>query len=173
MSEKFKIWGIGGGSGPIMTHRSWEPRVNLRRNIESLGISILYFETDPSPSNSCLRYTMPNSNIRHPNCDPMIEASTREGLCGVKTSEVDQSSVLQCRVLESILSPWNVHVKGVLETISGVVCAKMSVVSYNEWLIRSFVSCMTLYIEHIEHIEQLWILDFRQYVFSLRVHHSY
>ena len=47
-----------------------------------------------SLSISCLRHTIPNRNTRHPNCDPMIEPTAKEGLCVVKTGEFDQSSVL-------------------------------------------------------------------------------
>jgi hypothetical protein len=48
-----------------------------------------------SLSISCLRQKMLNSTTRHPNCDPMNETTAKEGLCGVKTGEFDQSSVLR------------------------------------------------------------------------------
>jgi hypothetical protein len=65
------------------------------------------------------------------------------------------------------LEPW-AHKKVVFETTSWAVHANISVVRYNEWVRWSFISCMTL----VDHIEQLWILDFR-HIFLYALHHRY
>ena len=48
-----------------------------------------------------------NNNSSHLSSPLLPSPPAKEGLCGVKTGEFDQSSVLRCRILESILSPRN------------------------------------------------------------------
>ena len=155
-----------------MTHRvgfeSQEWTYEGIYTFDSLGIypaapfSILRLTV--SLSISWIGHTMPNSNIRHPNCDPMIETTTKEGLCEVKTSEFDQSSVLRCRILESILSSWR---RGLRDDFWGCSC--------------KHTYCKLLWVAEMK-FQQLcdirrtyWATlnpSFHIY-FSLRFHHSY
>jgi hypothetical protein len=38
---------------------------------------------------------MPNSTIRHPNCDPALQTTAQKRLCEVETGEFDHLSVLR------------------------------------------------------------------------------
>ena len=78
--------------------------MNLGRNIcvEDLGnlssLSIINFEAENFLFNfpvSYLRLSMPNSTIRHPNCDPALQTTAQKRLCEVETGEFDHLSVLR------------------------------------------------------------------------------
>ena len=150
-------------SWPSSNIHRWQPYA-----FESLGIypaapfSILRLTV--SLSISCIGHTMPNSTTRHPNCDLMIQATTKEWLCGVKTGEFDQSSVLRCRILESILSTWKRSLRGdFLGCSCKHICCKLQCVV--EMKFRQLYDLGRPY--------RATLNPWFQTYFSLRFHHSY